>query len=70
MIRLDPNSSPQAKQLQIDDLLRKLDEHAQDVERIREEKDQEIAIAEEGMTSALTQLAEIHQVSEPLLNSS
>ncbi len=32
------------------------------MERAREEKEQEIAIAEEGMTSALTQLTEIQQV--------
>lgn len=53
----------QAKQLQIDDLLTKLDHANGDVERLREEKDQEIAILQEGMDATIQQLSEAQQVS-------
>ena len=53
---------PQAKQLQIDDLLAKLDNASGDLERLREEKDQEIAIMQEGMDSTIQQLLEAQQV--------
>jgi hypothetical protein len=39
-----------------------LDGNAGEFERLKEEKDQEIAIAEEGMNTALSQLADIQQV--------
>ena len=51
----------QAKQTQIDDLLTKLDDAQGDVERLREEKDQEIAILQEGMDSTIQQLSEAQQ---------
>lgn len=50
-------------------MLRQLDEKAGEIERVKEEKDQEIAIAEEGMETALGQLAEIQQVSGTLYRS-
>ncbi len=50
--------SNQSKQIQIDDLLNKIDGHADEVEHLREEKDQEIAI----MDSTIQQLAETQQV--------
>ena len=52
----------QAKQIQIDDLLSKLDNANNDIERLREEKDQEIAILQEGMDSTIQQLSEAQQV--------
>ena len=52
----------QAKSIQIDDLTRKLNETTLDVDRIREEKDQEIAILQEGMDSTIKQLHEAQQV--------
>lgn len=52
----------QAKQMQIDDLLAKLDDASGDVERLREEKDQEIAILQEGMDSTIQSLSEAQQV--------
>ena len=51
----------QAKQTQIDDLLTKLDDAQGDVERLREEKDQEIAILQEGMDNTIQQLSEAQQ---------
>lgn len=48
--------------MQIDDLLAKLDDASGDVERLREEKDQEIAILQEGMDSTIQQLSEAQQV--------
>ncbi|OBZ68605.1 Endocytosis protein end4 [Grifola frondosa] len=51
----------QAKQLQIDDLLVKLDGASGDMERLREEKDQEIAILQEGMDSTIQQLSDAQQ---------
>ena len=52
----------QAKQLQIDDLLVKLNNASGDMERLREEKDQEIMILQEGMDSTIQQLSEAEQV--------
>ena len=52
----------QAKQLQIDDLLVKLDNASADMDRLREEKDQEIAILQEGMYSTIQQLHDAQQV--------
>ncbi|ESK98140.1 cytoskeleton assembly control protein [Moniliophthora roreri MCA 2997] len=53
--------SLRAKQIQIDDLLTKLEDTKQDMERLREEKDQEIMILNEGMDSTLQQLDEAQQ---------
>jgi hypothetical protein len=53
--------SLRAKQLQIDDLLTKLDGASGEVERLREEKDQEIMILQEGMDSTIQQLSEAQQ---------
>ncbi|KAL6298702.1 ANTH domain-containing protein [Sparassis latifolia] len=53
--------SLRAKQLQIDDLLHKLDNAHGDVERLKDEKDQEIAILQEGMDSTIQQLSEAQQ---------
>lgn len=53
----------QAKQIQIDDLFGKLQNSSGDLERLREEKDQEIAILQEGMDSTIQQLSDVHQVS-------
>jgi cell division protein FtsL len=52
----------QSKQLQIEDLLAKLDGHKDELDRLREEKDQEIAIIQEGMDTTIQQLAEAQQV--------
>ena len=54
----------QAKQLQIDDLLTKLDNATADMERLREEKDQEISLLQEGMDATIQQLQEAQQVCE------
>jgi huntingtin-interacting protein 1-related protein len=43
-------------------LLSKIDAQAADMERLREEKDQEIAILNEGMDSTIAQLSEAQQV--------
>lgn len=51
--------------MQIDDLLAKLDNSAQDLEKIREEKDQEIEILQAGMDSTIEQLNEVRQVCVP-----
>lgn len=56
---------PQAKQLQINDLLTKLDEASGEVERVRDEKDQEIMILQEGMDTTIQQLSEAQQVGGP-----
>ncbi len=48
--------------MQIDDLLVKLDNAQVDIERIREDKDQEIAILQEGMDSTIQQLSDAQQV--------
>lgn len=54
--------SIQAKQLQIDGLLTKLDAASGDLERLREEKDQEIMILQEGMDGTIQELSEAQQV--------
>jgi hypothetical protein len=52
----------QAKQIQIDDLFSKLDSSSAVLERLRDEKDQEIAILQEGMDHTIQQLSEAQQV--------
>ena len=44
-------------------MLTKLDNASGDVERLREEKDQEIMILQEGMDNTIQQLSEAQQVS-------
>ena len=56
----------QAKQIQIDDLLHKLDASAGELERLREEKDQEILIMQEGMDNIIQKLSEVQQVCDLL----
>ncbi|EAU92767.1 cytoskeleton assembly control protein [Coprinopsis cinerea okayama7 len=53
--------SLRSKQYQIDELLIKLDEASANMERIKEEKEQEILILQEGMDSTLQQLSEVQQ---------
>ncbi|RDB28709.1 Endocytosis protein end4 [Hypsizygus marmoreus] len=53
--------SLRAKQLQIDGLLTKLDNAGGDLERLRDEKDQEIMILQAGMDSTIQQLSETQQ---------
>ncbi|KAI0296230.1 cytoskeleton assembly control protein [Russula brevipes] len=53
--------SVRAKQSQLDDLLAKLDGAAGELEHLRDEKDQEIAILQEGMDTTLQQLSEVQQ---------
>lgn len=48
--------------MQIDDLLSKLDDVSADMERLREEKDQEIEILQAGMDNTLEQLNDAQQV--------
>lgn len=55
----------QAKQIQIDDLFGKLDSSSATLERLRDEKDQEIAILQEGMDSTIQQLSDAQQVRLP-----
>ncbi|KAG6332591.1 hypothetical protein ID866_6497 [Astraeus odoratus] len=50
-----------AKQVQMDDLLVKVNNAQLDMERLREEKDQEIMILQEGMDSTIQQLSEAQQ---------
>jgi hypothetical protein len=57
------NSPSQSKQLQIDDLLHKLDEKEHELSRVVEEKEQELAIMQEGMDTTLQQMSELQQVS-------
>jgi hypothetical protein len=52
----------QSKQLQIDDLLRKLDAKEGEVSRMMEEKDQELMILQEGMDTTLQQLNDLRLV--------
>ncbi|GAA5929914.1 hypothetical protein JCM10213_002820 [Rhodosporidiobolus nylandii] len=47
------------KQDRIDDLLSRLDQQAGEADRIREEKDEEIAIMQEGMDDTIRQLSEL-----------
>ncbi|KAI0275039.1 cytoskeleton assembly control protein [Gloeopeniophorella convolvens] len=53
--------SLRAKQIQLDDLLSKLDGASGELERLRDEKDQEIAILQEGMDHTLQQLSDSQQ---------
>ncbi|KAH7886145.1 ANTH domain-containing protein [Phlebopus sp. FC_14] len=53
--------SLRSKQIQIDDLLVKLNDASDNLERLREEKDQEIMILQEGMDSTIQQLSEAQQ---------
>jgi hypothetical protein len=48
--------------MQIDDLLRKLDAKEGEVNRMVEEKDQELAILQEGMDSTLQQMNDLRLV--------
>jgi LPS O-antigen subunit length determinant protein (WzzB/FepE family) len=48
--------------MQMDDLLAKLDNSAADIEKLREEKDQEIEILQAGMDSTIEQLNDARQV--------
>ena len=48
--------------MQIDDLLAKLDNTQAEIDRVREEKDAEIAVLQEGMDQSLQQLADAQQV--------
>lgn len=60
---IDVNLNPrQAKQIQIDDLLLKLSESGGEVERLREEKDQEIQLLQEGLDSTIRQMSDAQQV--------
>ena len=52
--------------MQIDDLLTKFDDTTAEMERLREEKDQEILILQEGVDDTLQQLHEAQQVSVKL----
>lgn len=52
----------QSKQIQLDDLLVKVNNAQLDMERLRDEKDQEIMILQEGMDSTIQQLSEAQQV--------
>jgi len=56
--------------MQIDNLLAKLDNASNDLERLREEKDQEIMILQAGMDSTIEQLSEAKQVILSFLSSS
>ncbi|GAA6037865.1 hypothetical protein JCM8097_005078 [Rhodosporidiobolus ruineniae] len=47
------------KQSRIDDLLTRLDAQKDEVDRVRDEKDQEIAIMQEGMDDTIRQLSEL-----------
>ena len=49
--------------MQIDDLLAKLNDAQAEVDRVREEKDQEIGILQESVDSAIQQLGDAQQVS-------
>jgi hypothetical protein len=53
----------QAKQLQIDELLSRLNNSAGDLERLREDKDQEIMILQAAMDNTIEQLSDAQQVS-------
>jgi len=50
--------------MQIDELLIKLNNASGDLERLRDEKDQEIMILQAGMDSTIEQLSEAQQVHE------
>jgi hypothetical protein len=61
-INTDNYSLSKAKQLQIDDLLSKLNNASGDLDCLREENDQEIMILQEGMDSTIQQLSDTQQV--------
>jgi hypothetical protein len=61
-INTDDYSLSKAKQLQIDDLLSKLNNASGDLDCLREEKDREIMILQEGMDSTIQQLSDAQQV--------
>jgi len=52
----------QAKQIQLEDKTKELDERRYDLEQLREEKDQEIQILQESVDSTLQQMAEMQAV--------
>lgn len=54
----------QAKQLQIDDLLAKIDGKDNELARLLDEKEQELLIMQEGMDSTLKELSDLRVVSE------
>jgi huntingtin-interacting protein 1-related protein len=54
--------SCQAKQLQIDELLSKLNNAGGDLERLREDKEQEIMILQAAMDNTIEQLSDAQQV--------
>ncbi|KAJ6575323.1 ANTH-domain-containing protein [Mycena capillaripes] len=58
--------SLRAKQIQIDDLLFKVSNAEGDMERLREEKDQEILVLDESMTQTIRQLQEAQQAMRDL----
>lgn len=49
--------------MQIDDLLAKLDNTQEEIDRVREEKDAEIAVLQEGMDQTLQHLSDAQQAS-------
>jgi huntingtin-interacting protein 1-related protein len=51
--------------VQIDDLLAKLDNTQAEIDRVRDEKDAEIAVLQEGMDQTLQQLSDAQQVWGP-----
>ncbi|KAJ7751284.1 ANTH domain-containing protein [Mycena maculata] len=53
--------SLRAKQIQIDDLLLKVNNAEGDLERLRDEKDQEIMVLEESMNDTIQRLSEVQQ---------
>lgn len=55
----------QDKQRQMDTMARKLDDATAELERIREDKDEEIQILEESVNATLKQMQELHQVCLP-----
>ncbi|KAF8506725.1 cytoskeleton assembly control protein [Russula emetica] len=57
----DLEDSLRSKQIQIDDLLAKLDGTSGVLEHLRDEKDQEIAILQAGMDTTLQQLSDVQQ---------
>ena len=56
----DPRA--QSKQMQIDALLAKAEDSVSEIEKLREEKDQEIEILQAGMDSTIEQLNDARQV--------
>lgn len=57
--------SLRSKQMQIDELLSKLDAKDGDIARHLEEKEQELMIMQEGMDSTLKELSDLRVVSGP-----